>query len=84
MSDKMFEPCNIPFYPGDSVFAKIENKVYEGKVTVSGLFYDERYAEPLYVVIYRIYVDNIPIKMKWYSTSKRDKPYKTYEEASKA
>lgn len=71
----------LPFYPGDKVFAKIENKIYEGEVTISGLFYDKHRTEPLYVITYKIYADNIPIKMKWYSTSKLDKPYKTYEEA---
>ncbi len=71
----------LPFYPGDKVFAKIGNNVRECVIRVSGLFYDEKYTEPLYAVSYTADVDGVPVRMKWYSTSLKDKPYKTYEEA---
>ena len=71
----------VPFVPGEKVFVKVGNKVYEGTVQVSGVFYDKRHSEPLYSVSYGINIDGIPIRMKWFSSSLRDKPYKTYEEA---
>lgn len=71
----------VPFVPGEKVFVKVGNNVQEGTVQVSGVFYDKRHTEPLYSVSYGINVDGIPIRMKWFSSSLRDKPYKTYEEA---
>ena len=71
----------VPFVPGEKVFVKVGNKVHEGTVQVSGVFYDKRHSEPLYSVSYGINIDGIPIRMKWFSSSLRDKPYKTYEEA---
>lgn len=72
----------VPFVPGEKVFVKVGNKVHEGIVKVSGVFYDERHTEPLYSVSYGINADGIPVRMKWFSSSLRDKPYKTYEEAA--
>lgn len=72
----------VPFVPGEKVFVKVGNKVHEGTVKVSGMFYDERHTEPLYSVSYGINADGIPVRMKWFSSSLRDKPYKTYEEAA--
>lgn len=71
----------VPFVPGEKVFVKVGNKVHEGTVKVSGIFYDERHSEPLYSVSYGVNADGIPVRMKWFSSSLRDKPYKTYEEA---
>ena len=55
-NNRTFEPSELLFLPGDKVYTKIEGKVYEGKVTLTSIYYDERHTEPLQVVNYRIYV----------------------------
>lgn len=76
-----YSKVHLPFKPKDKVFAKIGNKVRECEVKVCGIFYDEKHTEPLYSISYTTEIEGVSIRIKWFSTSSKDKPYKTYEEA---